>query len=93
MCPIYYRSLESTIHALWECVIAQDVWVGSVKILQKGNTVQDDMLQLLEYLIDRLSLEELELFLTQAWFIWSRRNSVIHGGRFTDPNTLNRRAA
>ena len=50
------------------------------------------MLHLLEYLIDRMSLEEMELFLSQAWFIWNRRNGVIHGGRFIDPDTLNRRA-
>lgn len=51
------------------------------------------MLHLLEYLIDQLSLEEMELFLTQAWFIWNRRNGVIHDGRYIDPETLNRCAA
>ncbi|XP_075645801.1 uncharacterized protein LOC142616956 [Castanea sativa] len=71
----------------------QDVWAGSVKILQKGCTDQYDLLHLLEYLLDRLSLEEVEVFFTQAWFIWSRRNSVLHGGKFIDPGTLNRRAA
>ncbi|KAL0007814.1 hypothetical protein SO802_009316 [Lithocarpus litseifolius] len=40
-----------------------------------------------------MSLEEMVLFLTQAWFIWNRRNGVIHGGRFIDPDTLNRQAA
>ena len=40
-----------------------------------------------------MSLEEVEVFLIQAWFIWSRRNSVLHGGRFIDPGTLNQRAA
>lgn len=51
------------------------------------------MLHLLEYLIDQISLEEMELFLTQAWFIWNRRNGVIHDGRYIDPETLNQLAA
>ena len=54
---------------------------------------QNDLLHLLEYLLDRLSLEEVEVFLIQAWLIWNRRNSVIHGGRFIDPGTINQRAA
>ena len=60
--PICCRCLESTIHALWECAAAQDVWASSVKILQKGCTGQNDLLHLLEYLLDRLSLEEVEVF-------------------------------
>ena len=46
----------------------------------------------MEYLLDRLSLEEVEVFLIQAWLIWNKRNRVIHGGRFIDPGTLNQRA-
>ena len=51
------------------------------------------MLHLLEYLLDRLSLEEVEVFFIQAWLIWNRRNNVIHGGKFIDPGTVNQRAA
>ena len=69
------------------------VWASSVKILQKGCTDQNDLLHLLEYLLDRLSLEEVEVFLIQAWFIWSRCNNVLHGGVFINPGTLNQRAA
>ena len=84
---------ESTIHALWECAAAQDVWANSVKILQKGCTDQNYLMHLLEYLLDRLSLEEVEVFLIQAWLIWNRCNSVLHGGRFIDPGAPNQRAA
>ncbi|XP_023881417.1 uncharacterized protein LOC111993828 [Quercus suber] len=66
------------------------VWAA---LWNKGCTDQYDLLHLLECLLDRLSLEEVEVFFTQACFIWSRRNSVLHGGRFIDPGTLNRRAA
>ena len=54
-CPICMRFLESAIHVLWECDAAQDVWAGSLKILQKGITGMIDMLQLMEYLPDRVT--------------------------------------
>ena len=44
------------------------------------------MFQLFEYLLDRLSMAELELFLVQAWIIWNQRNIVIHGGKLKEPS-------
>ena len=34
MCPICLRFPESVVHALWDCGVARDEWVGSLKILQ-----------------------------------------------------------
>ena len=50
------------------------------------------MFQLFEYLLDRLSMAELELFLVQAWIIWNQMNIVIHGGKLKEPSWLNKRA-
>ena len=50
------------------------------------------MLELMEYLLSRLSLQEMELFLIQAWLIWNQRNKLLHGGKIQDPNMLCRRA-
>ena len=89
--PICCRCPESTIHVLWECAVAQNVWASSVKILQKGCTGQNDLLHLLEYLLNQLSLKEVEVFFTQAWLIWNRRNNIIYGGKFIDLGTINQR--
>lgn len=70
-CPICTRCQESALHALWDCVAAQDIWAGSIKIMQKISHGQADILQLMEYLMDRLALEDLELVLVQAWLIWN----------------------
>ena len=59
-----------------------DVWVGSSLNLQKCSHGQADMIELMEYLLSRLSLQEMELFLVQAWIIWNQRNSCCMGGRF-----------
>ena len=61
--------------------------------MQKGCHEQTDMLHLMEYLLDRLTSEELELFWVQAWIIWNQRNCVVHGGKLRDPTNLNKRAA
>ena len=60
---------ESTIHASWDCAAAQAIWAGSARKLQKFKHGQPDLMQLMDELLEQLSLEELELFWTQAWLI------------------------
>lgn len=43
-------------------------------------------------MMDRLSTDELELFLVLAWLIWHQHNTVVRGGKFQDLGALNRRA-
>ena len=88
-CPICLQSPETEVHVLWECPAAQDVWVGSRTKLQNCPLGQQDMLQLFDYLMNRLEPEEVELFLVQAWMLWNQRNSVMHGGKLKDPGWLN----
>ena len=82
VCLKCIRFSKSTVHALWDCRVAVDVWAGSSLKLQKCLHDQADMLELMEYLPSRLSLQEMELFLIQAWLIWNQRNKLLHGGRF-----------
>ncbi|XP_023924015.1 uncharacterized protein LOC112035419 [Quercus suber] len=51
-----------------------------------------DVMQLMEYLGDGLTREELELFWVQAWLAWNQRNRVVFGGNLIDPRNLNNRA-
>ena len=62
-CGLCKQDTESVLHILWECGVAQDVWASSKIGLQKRARSQVDMLQLFEDLLDKLSGEELELFL------------------------------
>ena len=48
-----------------------------------------DMLQLMEYLLERVESQDMEVVLVQAWLIWNQRNRVVHGGKFHDPGWLN----
>ena len=84
--------LETEIHALWNCGVAQDIWAGCSARLQKWHLGSEDMLQLWEELMARLTIDELELFLVQAWIIWNQRNALIHGKQLQAPGILNGRA-
>ena len=81
VCQGYKRSLESVVHAIWECCVAHDVWARSFISLQKCSNDQHYIIQLFENLLERLSTGEFELFLVQAWIIWNQRNTVVHGGQ------------
>ena len=59
--------------------MAQDIWVGCLARLQKCHVGPEDMMQLWEELTVRLTIDEFELFLVQAWLIWNQRNALIHG--------------
>jgi len=65
-CPICTKVFESAIHALWDCATTQDIQARSIKKLQKGCHMQFDMLHLMEYLMEQLSMKEMEMFWIQA---------------------------
>lgn len=89
ICQCYPKNV---IHAIWECNAAQDVWAGSsVRTLKCGGEMED-FLQLFQFMVAKLSEEELEVFLVQCWQIWHQRNLLLHGGKIQDPRQLNRRA-
>lgn len=70
-CSVCTREKESTIHALWDCAAAQHIWAGSTRKMQKGRHNQIDMLHLMEEFMERLTIDEFELFWTQAWIVWN----------------------
>ena len=91
-CSVYTRETESTIHALWDCAVVQDIWAGSSRKLQKGRHGQTNMLHLMEEFMERLTIDEFELFWTQAWMVWNQHNNLLHGGKMKVPSCLNKRA-
>ena len=61
-CGVYFLASETGYHALWECGLAQDVWTGCIRCLQKSRIGHVDMLHLVEDMHGKLTNEELELF-------------------------------
>ena len=47
---------------LWQCGVAQDIWAGSIRKLQKSITEQPEFMQMVEGLTQKLTEKEQELF-------------------------------
>ena len=73
--------------------MAQDVWAGSSTMMQKCKTNFHDFMQLFKALMNRLDATGMELFILQAWTVWNRRNTMVHGEQMKDPCWLNGRVA
>ena len=71
----------------WMC--GQGVREDYKKVLN----VQTDFRQLVEDMIRKLPVEEVELFLVQAWMIWTQRNVATKGSTLQDPSQLVKRAS
>jgi hypothetical protein len=79
-------------HILWSCPSTQDVWLECKGKFQKCLNGEVGFMELLEKLLQRLDVEEMQLMVTVARQIWLRRNSVIFWGEFLAPSTLVRMA-
>ena len=63
ICEFCKQETETVLHALWGCGVAWDVWADSHRWIQKCGGGYADFVQLIEELMDKLAVEELELFL------------------------------
>jgi hypothetical protein len=61
MCPCCCREEETVVHVLWSCPAAQDVWGSGSTIFQKCAFHGDRIMQFMEFCLDRLKLEDLNL--------------------------------
>ncbi|XP_059436152.1 uncharacterized protein LOC132169081 [Corylus avellana] len=87
-CPVCERAEETIYHALWECPAARDVWsVGCIKF-QKSHFEGPSFLQVVEGMLKSWDQMEFAQFANIARRIWLRRNELIHGGVFLNPNLL-----
>ena len=79
---------ETMGHILWSSAVAQDVWAECSIRIQKSHNDATDFMSIMERLIDKCSVEEIQLAVLVAPQIWHRRNSVVFGGRFTSPKVI-----
>jgi hypothetical protein len=79
---------ESTLHALWYCLGAQDVWGSGSALFQKCPADVHNVTDLLELLMHRLDMGNLSLMATLARRIWLSRNRLVFEGMYTPPNVV-----
>ncbi|XP_042958050.1 uncharacterized protein LOC122293561 [Carya illinoinensis] len=91
-CLICSQAIETSSHALWSCVAAQDVWKQSCKKVQKMSCHSDLFFDIWSLLVENLDATELEDSAVVLKRIWSRRNKMYHGKGFTHPTKLYQQA-
>ncbi|XP_042958180.1 uncharacterized protein LOC122293763 [Carya illinoinensis] len=87
MCPICEREEESTIHALWGCPAASDVWAENDSPVHKWASSVGDFMKLWKQLNHYLE-EKVGLVAYTLRRIWLRRNTVIFEKKFECPKAL-----
>jgi hypothetical protein len=87
-CPICGLEVETTLHILWECISACDVWGASEWRFQEFSLNAGNFLQLAEMFVNEGEGNIFEIFAYTAKQIWTTRNESIHEGGFLHPNAL-----
>lgn len=90
--PICNLEVEMAGHILWSCPSARDIWFKCTIKVQKSPSEAADFMSILELLMDRTTMEELQLAVIVARQIWHKRNVVVFGGKFTSPTAILRSA-
>jgi hypothetical protein len=91
LCPCCKREPKTTLHVLWNCLAAQDVWGGRGKrksYFQKCRIEFVNFEALLEEFIHRFDKDIVEFMVVLARQIWLRRNSYVFEGEFRHPNAV-----
>lgn len=81
LCPICGAEVENTCHILWQYPSTNDI-VGQgdcIRKIRKCSNGEDDFLQIVCELLEKLKNEEFELMATIARRIWFRINKVLFG--------------
>lgn len=92
VCPIYEKEKETTIHALWTCLGANDVLAEKGSPLKKLVSLEVDFMKLRQKLSSSSQQKEMDLIAIIMRRIWLRRNSLIFYKKFKHPKTLLRGA-
>ncbi|XP_042954503.1 uncharacterized protein LOC122290886 [Carya illinoinensis] len=81
-CPVCENEVETTIHAVWCCPAASDVWAESDSPVQKWAVTELEFIELWKKLNSSLDEDEIELVACTLRGIWLRRNLLIFDRKF-----------
>jgi hypothetical protein len=52
-CPIYERDAETVLHALWWCLVVEDVWRASKSIFHKCSSLGPGFMHVVEKIMQK----------------------------------------
>ena len=87
-CVVCGSSDETTLHILWQCPLARNVWALVRGKLQKCGSSTRTFFYLAQTLMEKLSQKELEMWAMVAWSIWNARNRLYFEASQTSPHAI-----
>lgn len=85
VCPICLRDDENTIHALWSCLVASDIWGAGVNPLRKWTSNMPSLWILWKKMVKNFNITTLEMTVITLRQIWTRRNKLVFVEKFDSP--------
>ena len=76
LCSVCGQVDETTVHILWECPLARNVWVLVWGRIQKTNSSTTSFFLLTRQMMERLSKKELEMWTMVVWSLWKAHNRI-----------------
>ncbi|KAH9800272.1 hypothetical protein KPL71_000599 [Citrus sinensis] len=87
--PRYPKNDErDAFHAFMECKVARKVWKYSYLASEMQGVVREDILSVMQSLIKKMSMREVEFVAVVWWEIWHARNKLIFEGKRVNPMSL-----
>lgn len=88
LCPTCGVETELSAHIIWSCPASLTIWAECRRSIQKSVVPECEFLFILEHLITRLCMEDLELMAIVAQQIWFQYNKVVFGRPIMNPTSL-----
>ena len=87
-CSVCDAPSESIYHAIFECNFAKVIWQVSPFVTLLANAPTASFAELFEWLVEKLSGEELRIFCSLAWAAWYCRNKFIFEQQSVDASVM-----
>lgn len=84
-CPIWCLESKTTIHMLWNCRAANEVWLASYLMIQKSPSMMADTNQLWGFIMECMKPPDIVLTASIMRHMWSRRNDFVFNSKVGAP--------
>lgn len=85
LCPICLTKVETVIHALWQCLTANDIWSTNSSLVKKWKMGEEDLLTMWGNLRTKMDMPQSEWMATTMRSIWHRWSEYVFENKLSNP--------
>ncbi|XP_050231894.1 uncharacterized protein LOC126680759 [Mercurialis annua] len=79
MCPVCSKCAESTLHSLWLCPAAKDIWKSWALYCHIKPHISMNLQEWFLQVRNSIKKEDFMIFSVVLWLIWNNRNGILFG--------------